>query len=100
MKNKIIELIYKAIDELNSQNAPDMQLLKTEDTQFIGGDSVLDSMGLINLIVSLEQLIKDEFNIEVTLADERAMIAGISPFRTVSTTAEFIEKMIGKSKNK
>lgn len=100
MKDKIIELIYVTIDELNEFREPENQILKTENTEFLGHHSVLDSLGLINLIVSLEQAVNDELNVEITLADERAMMMASSPFRTVSTLAEFIEKLIAESKSK
>ncbi|MCD6068739.1 MAG: acyl carrier protein [Bacteroidetes bacterium] len=94
MRNKIIELIYSSIDELNAQNEADSQLTKTEDTVIFGKDSNIDSLGLVNLIVSLEQAVNDEFNTEISLADERAMSQENSPFSTVSTLADYIEELL------
>ena len=99
MENKIIELIYQAIDDLNLDREPGDQIVKSEDTVFLGQNSVLDSLALIDLIVSLEGNINDEFNVGVTLADERAMIVAVSPFRTVGSTAKFIETQIAAAKN-
>ena len=100
MKKKIVEIIYKTIDELNEHRGPEEQISKTEDTEFLGHDSVLDSLGLVNLIVSLEQSINDELDVEITLADERAMMMASSPFRSVSTLTEFIETLIAESESK
>jgi len=94
MRNKIIELIYTSIDELNEQNEADSQLTKTESTIIFGKDSNIDSLGLVNLIVSLEQYVNDEFNVEISLADERAMSQENSPFSTVSTLASYIEELL------
>jgi acyl carrier protein len=67
------------------------------ETQLIGSDKVLDSMGLVSVIVDIETAFLDE-NIELSLTSEAAMSARISPFRTVNSLCNFIEsqiKMIG-----
>lgn len=94
MNNTILELIYRAIDEVNSDRRPEDRLSRTEDAAILGRDSKLDSLGLVNFIVSLEQAINDEMNVELTLADERAMMMESSPFRTVRTLATFIETLM------
>lgn len=94
MKDKIFQLIYIAIDELNEQREADDQISKTENTVILGHDSMIDSLGLVNLIVSLEQSVNDEMDVEITLADERAMMMESSPFRTVRTLADFIEALL------
>ena len=94
MNNTILELIYRAIDEVNSDRRPEDRLSRTEDAVILGRDGKLDSLGLVNFIVALEQAINDEMNVELTLADERAMMMESSPFRTVRTLATFIETLM------
>lgn len=94
MRNKILDLIYSSIDELNAQSEPGSQLSKTEQTVIFGKESNLDSLGLVNLIVSLEQAVNDEFDVEISLADERAMSQENSPFSTVSTLADYISELL------
>ena len=79
---------------MNEQREADDQISKTEDTVILGHDSMIDSLGLVNLIVSLEQSVNDEMDVEITLADERAMMMESSPFRTVKTLADFIETLL------
>ncbi len=43
------------------------------DTQLFGRGSKLDSLGLVNLIVLVEEKTADTFGKSVTIADERAM---------------------------
>jgi acyl carrier protein len=94
MNKTILELIYRAIDDVNSGRTPEDHLSKTEDAVILGRGSKLDSLGLVNFIVSLEQAINDEMNVELVLADERAMMMESSPFRTVRTLATFIETLM------
>ena len=94
MKVKILQLIYEAIDVLNEQLPDEEQLEKSSDTKLFGSGSKLDSLGLINLVVAVEQNIEDEFDVTITLADERAMSQETSPFRTVGTLADYIEMLL------
>ena len=65
-----------------------------ESTSLFGEDGILDSMGLVNLVVNLEERIHEEYNIIVTLADERAMSRTESPFRSIRTLAAYIDELI------
>ena len=98
MKEKILQLIYEAIDVLNTQLPQEEYIEKHDGTALFGSGSKLDSLGLINLIVAVEQNIEDEFDITIILADERAMSQKHSPFRTVRSLVDYIETLIdGKS---
>ena len=70
--------------------------IKTVDqsTHLIGTQSVLDSLGLVTLLVDLEQKIDEEYALSLTLADERALSQKNSPFRTVNALTDYIYKLI------
>jgi acyl carrier protein len=70
----------------------------TDETHLLGGQSALDSIGLVTLIADLEGDIQREFGKTVTLADERAMSRTLSPFRKVGTLVEYVEQEL-KIKN-
>jgi hypothetical protein len=57
-----------------------------EDTQLIGGDSLLDSMNLVEVCLLLED-IADEHGFEFDWTSEAAMSKSRSMFRTVSALA-------------
>jgi acyl carrier protein len=65
-----------------------------ESTRLIGKKGILDSLGLVTLIVSIEQKLLDEHGIEVTIADERALSMEKSPFLTVSSLSDYITLLI------
>lgn len=93
-KSSIVELIYEAIEEVNSQeNDPCKVIVKSPETVLVGPDGSLDSLGLVNFIVALEGIISDEINTDITLVDERAMMLENSPFRTVNSLAEYVESL-------
>ena len=66
----------------------------TSNTEIFGGDSKLDSLGLVTFLVSLEQKIEDAYEIEITIADEKAMSLKNSPFRTVDSLNDYLSKLI------
>ena len=69
------------------------------DTTIYGNDSRLDSLGLVNLLVTIEQNIEDEFDASLTLADERAMSQKHSPFRTIGSLADYIVMLLKEELN-
>ena len=90
---KILELIYSAIDELNAGNG-DVSVTKEESTPLFGAASVLDSVDLVNLLLSVEELLEDELDIEFVIANEKALSQKNSPFKTVATLAQYLTEEI------
>ena len=88
-----------SIEEINRQLENEHQLEKSTNTVLFGENGKLDSLGLINLVVAVEQNIEDEFDVTITLADERAMSQETSPFRTVGTLTDYIEMLLGEKLN-
>jgi acyl carrier protein len=59
-------------------------------TVLFGPGALLDSMGLVTLVVDVEQQVLQEYGLSVTLADDRAMSQRNSPFRTIGTLRDYI----------
>lgn len=59
-------------------------------TQLIDPNEALDSVGLVTLIIDLEQKIDEEYGVALTLADDRAMSQKNSPFRTVEPLTNYL----------
>jgi len=96
---KIKQVIFNSIEEINQQLENKDQLEKNIETVLYGENGQLDSLGLINLIVAVEQNIEDEFDVTITLADDRAMSQKRSPFNTVGTLTNYIEILLKEELN-
>ena len=96
MKEKIFNIIYSAIDEINEQLPKSRNLAKTPQETLFGEGGKLDSLGLVNLIVSVEGFLDDELGESITIADEKAMSLRNSPFRTVQTLADYIQNILSE----
>lgn len=96
-QNQGVQLVISSVNELlnesDEQTRPEPADLN-EGTQLIGQRGILTSLELVTLLFNIEQLISDEFSVNVTIADDRAMSREKSPFRTVGSLAEYITQLI------
>ncbi len=93
-QNKIKNIIFQAIDEINLELPKNKQIVKSDNTQLYGSQSPLDSLELVNLIVSIEDNIDSEFDKSITIANEKAMSMKNSPFRDVISLVSFINELL------
>jgi acyl carrier protein len=90
-KEKIQELIYSSMDEIKEMiNDDEGNFKKSPETVLYGAESILDSMATVALIINIEQRFNEEFNKEITIASEKAVSAKNSPFKNVSSLADYI----------
>ena len=67
-----------------------------EATRLFGQGASLDSLGLVVLLLDVEQQINDRFDTLISLMDERAMSQTKSPFRSIGTLADYVEALISE----
>jgi len=99
MKDLILKNIYKSIKEVNESLDTKILLDKAIETTLFGKTGTLDSLGLINLIVSVEQNIEEEFDFTISLANDRALSQKHSPFSTIKSLADYIEILLNEKSN-
>jgi acyl carrier protein len=83
------EIIFPAVEEAKRSIASAAVLEAAPESKLFGNGG-LDSLGLVRFIVMVEEKIEARTNIELTLASEKAMSRGSSPFRTLQTLADYI----------
>jgi acyl carrier protein len=94
MQQKIEKIIVEALVELNEELENENLNNPTSETKLYGGSGALDSLALVSLITDLEERISDEFEKDIILADEKAMSQRTSPFRSVETLTNYIQKLL------
>ena len=99
MKQDILEAVYAGIDQLNRQNPDAKPVQKTLETPLYGSDSDLDSLGLINLVVAVEQNVEQRLHVPITLVDDRALSQEVSPFSNVAALVGYIEGLVRERQN-
>jgi D-alanine--poly(phosphoribitol) ligase subunit 2 len=92
----VLNIIYDVIDELNETLPEGQRLAKSPDTLLFGGGANLESLGLVRLVLLLEQKVQDDMGRTVTLVNEKAMSQSRSPFRTVAALADYVAVVLGQ----
>ncbi len=89
-RNDAYKIVLESLNEVFVQIGAAPPDSVTEDTVLVGTDAVLDSLGVVQLIVEVEQRVEQEHSVSVTLANDKAMSARNSPFRTVGVLADHV----------
>lgn len=95
-KEIILKCIMTAVHEVNLLLPEEEQVDNTLDAVLFGETSSLDSLGLTNLIVTVEQQIETELGASITLTDESVFGPDGPPFTTIETLADYIEAVLGE----
>jgi acyl carrier protein len=99
MHEKIIQMLFSVLDELNQLRPTEEHLEKNLGTPLAGDFGRLDSSGLINLIVITEQKTDEEFGIPILLTDDRTMSQINIVFRSLGTLADYIHQLLNEKRN-
>lgn len=91
MTDRILKIIIEAIDDINTMREEKIPTENVLDLCLYGNDGVFESMYLVAFLSQIEEGIEDEFEVEVTLASEKAVSLRVSPFSSVRRLIQFIE---------
>ena len=94
MNNKIENIIINILKEFNEELEDERLQNPTTKTKLYGTNGTLDSLALVSFITDLEEVISEEFEKDIVLADEKAMSATTSPFRNVESLTLYIEQLL------
>lgn len=95
-RNKIDAIVFSVINDYCILR--NITAVLSKDTALIGANKIMDSMGLVNVIVDIETAFLDE-EVEISLTSEAAMSGRISPFRSVGSLCNFIARQLGIEEN-
>jgi len=87
-------VIYSAIDEINESRSPGRRISVSDDTVLFGPDGVLESVELVNLIVSTEMLLTERLQEDVALADDQELWEGGHALRTVGAFTDYVRSKL------
>lgn len=94
MNERILACVYSAIDEANEDRLDFPPLEKSLDTRIYGDEQALDSLGLVNFVVAVEENVERSLGVQIALSDERSLALEPSPFRKVGALVEYVESLI------
>ncbi len=88
--------ILKAIQAFNA--AEGSEIPGAPDTVLLGQGGVVDSLGLVRLIIMVERQVEEDFDLAISLTDEKAMSQRNSPFRTVGTLTDYVPSCLSETR--
>jgi acyl carrier protein len=95
---KVMDIIFDAITSLNAELPESEQIALSPDTLLFGGESTIDSLSLVSVIVDVETAVGMEFDQPISLTDDRAMMREISPFESVRNLNEYVIELLSEAK--
>lgn len=91
----VLDAVHDAMRELRESGVPMPGPPRAPvETPLFGPHGMLDSLGLVHLIVLLEDRVADVFGVSLTLADDKALSEKRSPFRTVGSLTGYVVKRL------
>lgn len=96
-REQIVSLIIQTVKDIDPPALADKADGLSDETQLFGKEGLFDSLGLVALIVDVEQGLADASGVAVTLGDDRAMSQSHSPFRSVGSLADYAMTLISEN---
>jgi hypothetical protein len=90
------DIVIASLEEVFAQTGSSLPGTVNGDTVLVGKDAVLDSLGVVSLIVEVEQRVESGHGVSVTLANDKAMSQRNSPFRTVAVLTDHVLSMVAE----
>jgi acyl carrier protein len=92
-RDDVVRAIYDAVGRANELREPSQQITCTEDSVLFGPGG-LDSLGLVSLILDVEEAVNSKSELQLTLANERAVSRRRNPFRDVRSLADYVMVLV------
>jgi len=92
----IIGIVLNALENANAGRDEQSRLTVSPDAPLFGSESTLDSLGLVALLIDIEDAFAAEGR-TITLSDERALSQRRSPFRTVASLTYYLEVLLNEA---
>lgn len=93
--NEILtRVLYPVVRDTNESLAEGQRLKESPDMPLFGPGAPLDSMGLVRLLVEVEERVQGEMDRSILLVSDKAMSRRNSPFRTLQSLAEYVVELL------
>lgn len=95
-KEEILNIVVSTVKDL-VDTFPDADRFEVnEQTVLFGQNASIDSLSLVSVVVDLEGIFYNNYNLELSLTDDRAMTRPVSPFSSISALTDYIAELIAE----
>ncbi len=67
---------------------------KLDQVPLLGDGAIVKSVGLVAVLVGVEERLADRYSLDISLMDDRAMSQSRSPFRNVQALVDYIDQLV------
>jgi len=96
-KAEILEIVISNVNSLVDTLPNDQKFVVDQNTILFGNGSNIDSLSLVSIIVDLESIFLDDYDLEISLTDDKAMMRKISPFDSIISLVDYIDELVSET---
>ena len=96
-RERIMQALLAAVREVNRTLSAEQRLEESADTVIVGDCGRLDSFGLVNFVVAVQQQVEEEFGVSVVMAEEVMAFEDVSVEITLGLLVERLESILGEA---
>lgn len=85
VENVVVEVVRDICNERGIES-PTLDC----DTILIGSEALVDSVGLVTIVMEIEERLSEDFAVEVSLTSDKAMSRERSPLRTIGSIRDYV----------
>jgi hypothetical protein len=89
-RNELIATMVDLLEVNLREHKTDGSLRASANLPLVGPEAALGSLGLVSFLADVESALAEKYDLEATLASEKAFSRSRSPFRSVETLADYI----------
>ena len=93
-KEEILEIVISNVNSLVDTLPSDQKFIVDQNTILFGNGSNIDSLSLVSIVVDLESLFSDDYDLEISLTDDKAMMRKKSPFDSIISLVDYIDELV------
>lgn len=94
-RDTLVSLVIDAVAAV----APQARSIAAE-TSLVGSDAVLDSVGFVTFLVSLEERLDNAVDLAASFMQHEDVDADAGPFRTVGSLADHLSQLLGSQEGR
>lgn len=87
-------IVETAIDEVNIDQDDGVRIEKEASTPLLSANSAIDSLTLVRLLLEIERLVEESAGKSITVVDESTFEAEHSPFSTVGSLIDHVDRLL------
>jgi len=99
LQQKVRSILMDGIDLINEEREPANMVGKSGSEPLFGTASILGSLGLINLLLHMEETIEDDFGLHLPLTDSQDSFSSDGPLENLDRFVLQITRILHEKLN-